>query len=357
MMTPAERNRVIRRSVIISLLGIITVYVLYLTLEVLLTVYVSALLAMGLSPVVRRIERRRMIGKRRFPRWMAILSLYVGFLMAVAAVMALVLPPMIEQTRQLIQELPRYSAEFQQSLIKRGLIEREYAWSDLFRTTEVSGGALTGIVGALQSLMAIGGALLTVLLLPFYLLLESDELHQRLLRVVKPQNRTRVDRIIRAVIGKVAAWLGGQMLLALIIGSTATIAFWLTGVPYFAVLGLLAAVGELIPVIGPILACIPAILLGWTVSTNLAIFVLIYTLAQQIIENNFLVPRIMERQVGVSAVTIIVAMLIGTVLFGFVGAILAIPTAGIVQIFIEEHFKHQAEEHFREETEAREGAQ
>lgn len=351
-MTGAERNRAITRAVITSLLGLIAVYTLYLISEVILTVYISSLLAIGLSPAVRKLERSRMIVGRRFiPRWFAILLLYLAFLVAAGIVAGLVLPPMIEQAQQLTANMPLYLDQLQNWLLERGLIHAPFSWSDFMPTAQGSGLALSGILTTVNTMLGILGTVLTILLLPFYLLLESARLHDWLLKLVKPQNRTRADRIVRAVTEKVAAWLFGQALLALIIGVTATIGYWLMGLPYFSVLGLIAALGELIPVIGPILACIPAIILGWTVSPQTALIVVIYTTAQQVIENNFLVPRIMERQVGVSAVTIIIAMLVGTVLFGFVGAILAIPTAGIIQIMIAEHFKHAAEERFREEQE------
>jgi predicted PurR-regulated permease PerM len=95
----------------------------------------------------------------------------------------------------------------------------------------------------------------------------------------------------------------------------------------------------MIPVVGPILAAIPAILVGLTVSPQTGMVVAAYFALQQFIENNFLVPRIMERQVGVSAITVVVALLIGTELLGFVGALLAVPTAAIAQVLFQEFMK------------------
>jgi predicted PurR-regulated permease PerM len=158
---------------------------------------------------------------------------------------------------------------------------------------------------------------------------------------VKPNNRGRADRIARAVTIKVGAWLGGQLLLAAVIGVSATFGYWLIGVPYFYVLGLIAAVGEMIPVVGPVLAAVPAILLGLTVSPQTALMVTAYSWAQQFVENNVLVPRIMERQVGVSPVTIMVALLVGSALLGLMGAILAVPSAAIIQIVVQEYLARE----------------
>ena len=108
------------------------------------------------------------------------------------------------------------------------------------------------------------------------------------------------------------------------------------GVPYFYVLALLAAFGEMIPVVGPIFSAVPAVLVALTVSPQTALFVLIFFLLQQQVENHLLVPKIMERQVGVSAVIVIVALLVGGSLLGILGAILAVPSAAIIQVAIEE---------------------
>ena len=338
-MNDAERNRVIARTVVMSLSGIILVLVAYQLREVLLTLYVSGLLAIGLSPVVRRIERNRATPRRRrVPRWLAILSIYVAFLLAVALVLALTLPPLIAQAQQLAADMPTYMNQMLRWLGERGLVRRGVQWTSLLPNLQAPGAVLSNVFGALQSVIGVIGAMVTVLVLPFYLLLESQSIHGFFLNFVRPENRARADRIARAVTIKVGAWLSGQLLLAAIIGSTATLGYWLIGVPYFYVLGLLAAVGEMIPVVGPVIAAIPAVLLGWTVSPQTALIVVAYTWAQQFVENNLLVPRIMERQVGVSPTTIIVALLVGSTLLGLVGAILAVPTAAILQVIIQELF-------------------
>ena len=336
-MTESERNRAITRAVTMSLGGIVLVLIAYQLREVLLTLYVSSLLAIGLSPVVRRIERNRVTPRRkRIPRWLAILSIYVAFLLVVAIVLALTLPPLIAQFRQLAEDMPTYMNGLLGWLAERGIIRR-VTWTALLPNLQTGAGAVfSNVFGALQSVIGVIGAIITVLVLPFYLLLESKAIHDFFLRLVRPESRAAADRISSAVTVKVGAWLGGQLLLAAIIGTTATIGFWLIGVPYFYVLGLIAAVGEMIPVVGPIMAAVPAVLLGWTVSPQTALIVLVYCWAQQFVENNLLVPRIMERQVGVSPATIIVALLAGSTLLGLVGAILAVPTAAILQVLVQE---------------------
>jgi predicted PurR-regulated permease PerM len=138
---------------------------------------------------------------------------------------------------------------------------------------------------------------------------------------------------------KVSAWLGGQLLLGAVIGTSSAIGLWALGVPFFYVLALISGIGELIPVVGPIVSAIPALAVAATVSLKKVLLVLIFFFLQQQLENHVLVPKIMSRQVGVSAVTVIVALLIGAELAGIIGAILAVPTAAIVLVVAGEVMK------------------
>jgi predicted PurR-regulated permease PerM len=338
MSTRVDPSRLITRAVATLLAGIVLLWVLYELRGVLLILYVSTLLAMGFSPVVRWLERWK---KFRLPRWAAILILYVGVISAFGLVLWLVIPPLASQIGQLWQDLPGLVDRLQGSLVRAGIIKERYSWSTLFQKIESPGVAVAGILGAVQTVIGAAGTVVTVLLLPYYLLVEAQSLQKGFLHLFDPERRPRVARISRAVTVKVGAWLSGQLLLGFVIGTTSAIGLWILGVPYFYVLGLLAAVGEMIPVVGPILAAVPAILMGWTVSWKTAVFVAIYFSVQQFIENNVLVPRIMERQVGVSAATVIVALIIGSQLIGIVGAILAVPTAAIIQVLLQEHFERE----------------
>ena len=117
---------------------------------------------------------------------------------------------------------------------------------------------------------------------------------------------------------------------------TSAIGLGLMGVPYFFVLAVIAGIGEMIPMVGPLLSAIPAVAVAFTVSPGLALGVAVFFLVQQVLENNVLVPKVMSQQVGLSAVTVIVALVIGSALLGLVGALLAVPTAAILQVLFEE---------------------
>jgi len=145
-----------------------------------------------------------------------------------------------------------------------------------------------------------------------------------------------VHAVSRQIATKVSAWLVGQLLLAAIIGGSSVLWLGLLGIPYFYVLALIAAVGEMIPIVGPILSAIPGIVVAFGISWKYAVAVAALYLAQQQLEANILVPKLMERQVGLTPVTVMVALLLGGALLGIPGAILAVPTAAILQVVFQE---------------------
>jgi predicted PurR-regulated permease PerM len=335
-----DSPRALIRYALVGLsLTVILTWTLYLVRGVLLLIYVSALVAIGLSPLVAAIERRRAAGRSRVPRWLAILAIYLVVLGALVGVAVLVVPPLVDQARGLWAALPRMMSSGQRWLIDLGVLSREMSFREAVEqgAPAVGGSDAVGtLIGAVWGLLGGIVGFITILILAFYFLVDSDNLVRAFVRLFPRDERPRVEDVCRRIATKVSAWLGGQLLLAAIIGGTAAVGLFLMGVPYFYVLALIAGIGEMIPVIGPILAAIPAIAVAFTVSPALVLGVAIFFLLQQQVENHVLVPKIMERQVGVSAVGVIVALIVGGSLLGIVGAILAVPTAAILQVIFEE---------------------
>ena len=320
-------------------LTVILLWCAYLVRDALLIVYVSGLLAIGFSPMVRVIERQKVlpIGSARFPRWLAILILYLTILGTVAMILALVFPPLVAQAQSLWAQLPDMFERVQQFLIRKGLLSEHLTLREaVARAPGGSGDAVGRVAGAVANVAGGIFGVVTILILTFYILIDAANLRASALRLFPRRHRARADAASREVTIKVSAWLGGQLLLGASIGASTAVGLWLLGVPFFYVLALVSGVGEMIPVVGPILSAIPALAVAATVSLKTALFVLIFFIVQQQLENHILVPKIMSRQVGVSPVTVIVALLIGGSLAGIVGAILAVPTAAVLQVVANE---------------------
>ena len=340
MTARSDNPRALIRYALVALaLTVMLLWALYLVRNALLLIYVAVLVAIGLAPVVASVERLRLRRKRRLrlPRWAAILFIYLLFIGSLVGVGLLIVPPLLDQAREFSSELPTLLGRGQQWLIDRGIVSQPISVREAVEQTPVGGGNAVGtVLGAIWGFVGGVFGLLTILILAFYFLVDSDTLVRSFIRLFPRAERERVGDACSRVTTKVSAWLAGQLFLGFVIGATAAVGLWLLGVPYFYVLALIAAIGEMIPVVGPLLAAIPAVAVALSVSPATALFVAIFFLVQQQIENHILVPKVMERQVGVSAVAVIVALLIGGSLLGIVGAILAVPTVAILQVLFQE---------------------
>lgn len=329
----------IRYAVLCTSAAVVLIWAMYLVRSQLLLIYICALFATGLAPLVGVIERQRLlrIGKRRLPRPAAILVIYATVIGLLAALGTAIVPPMVEQGRQLWADLPGRLDLLQQKLVQWGLLSPDASFKELLQQAPAGGGdAVTTVLVALWGVVGGMFGFVTVLLLTFYLLVDAQGVYGVFVRLFPRARRKRVSEVSELVAGKISAWLGGQLLLGFIIGVTSGIGLWVMGVPYFFVLAVLSGIGEMIPMIGPLLSAIPAVAVAFTVSPGLALGVASFFLVQQLLENNVLVPKVMGQQVGLSAVTVIASLVIGTALLGFVGALLAVPTAAIVQVLFEE---------------------
>jgi predicted PurR-regulated permease PerM len=318
---------------------VLLVAALWAARDALMLVYVSALIAMGFSPLVRIIEHPDADGgARRVPRWLAILAIYIGIVGVLAVLGLMVIPPLVSQAIALWDKLPDEFNRLQTFLIRYRLMTRRITLAEA--VSSAPEGTSTNAVGTVLIALSsvIGGVfgLITILILSFYLLIEAQAMFQYIMRFIPVGRRADVAVAAREAVSKVSAWLRAQFVLAGVMGAFAAVGLGLMGVPYFYVVALIAAIGETIPIVGPVIGGVTAVAVAITVSPKMALMVGIYFLVLHQIEANVLVPKIMEKRVGVSPVAVLVALLVGGALWGLVGAILAIPTAAILSVIVEE---------------------
>jgi predicted PurR-regulated permease PerM len=344
VITTDHPRQLIAWTIAITALAVALVSALFVARDALILIYISLLIAIGFGPVVRAIEHQHLIpvGTKRLPRWLAILVVYFVIIGALAGVAALVIPPLVDQAQELWRELPALLNRAQTYLIKWGIITHRFTLEEAVQSVPAGGStnaaaktAVGTVATAIGTVAKVVFAFITIVILAFYLLVEGESLFAGFARLFPHSRRGEVMRAGREISSKVSAWMIGQLILAATIGISSAIGMYVLGVPYFYVLALVSAIGELIPVVGPILSAIPAIGAALTVSPQTALWVMIFFVVQQQAENHLLVPKIMQRQVGVSPVVVISALLIGGSLLGLVGAVLAIPTAAILQVLFQ----------------------
>jgi predicted PurR-regulated permease PerM len=339
MLTERDFTRRMIETVFTVAAVTVAVAAMWAARDALMLIYVSAIIAMGFSPLVRMIEHpSRRKRARRLPRTAAILLIYVIIIGIVVLIGLLVLPRLVDQAGALWKRAPQAFNDLQRFLIRHNLMTHRVTIEEAVQSAPSGSGG--NAVGTLLSAVwgVIGGVfgVVTILILSFYLLVEAQGLFEWTIRLFPNPSRAHVASVARESVRKVSAWLGAQFILAAVMGTFAAIGLGLMGVPYFYVVALIAALGETIPIVGPVIGGVTAVGVALIVSPKLALTVGIYFLVLHQLEANILVPKIMEKRVGVSPVTVMVALLIGGSLWGLMGAILAIPTAAILSVIVDE---------------------
>jgi len=337
----ASDQEFVRRMLqtVLTVTGVIVVIAVFWAARgPLMLIYISALIAMGFSPIVRMIEKPHAARLPRVPRWLAILVVYLSGVFIIIVIGLAVVPPLVAQSVALWQRLPEEVNRLQDFLIRYKLLREPITLAEAVRSAPQGSGAnaVGTVLVALSSVIGGVFGLITIVILSFYLLVDARAMFEYWIRFVPAARRGTVAEAAREAVQKVSAWLRAQFVLAGVMGTFAAIGLGLMGVPYFYVVALIAAIGETIPILGPVIGGVTAVAIAVTVSPKLALTVGIYFLILHQLEANILVPKIMEQRVGVSPVAVLVALLIGSALWGLIGAILAIPTVAILSIIVDQ---------------------
>jgi predicted PurR-regulated permease PerM len=299
---------------------------------VLVIVGLALFIAVGLDPVVSWLTRRG------WPRWAAV----VVVLLAVAVVIGLFLfaaiPPLTSQTTALADKVPTYIKELQNHNSELGKLNDKYKiQSKLTSLLTSKGSSLAGgVLGAGELVLSTFSELLGIIVLTIYFLAGLPSIKLFFYRLVPHSRRPRVILITDQITIKVGGYVLGNLLTSVIAGLGTF--FWMIafGIPYPALLALLVAILDLIPVIGSIVGGFIVTLVALTVSLPVAIYTLAFYVFYRLAEDYLIVPRVMGRTVELPAVVSLVSVLLGGVLLGIVGALVAIPVAAAVRVILNE---------------------
>jgi predicted PurR-regulated permease PerM len=301
---------------------------------VLLLVFVSVLFASALEPIVGWLRDRLPIGRAG-----TILVVYATFFALVLLMAFIIVPASLNQAGRVIASLPPFFAELR-------------AWAVDLRPTALST-SMTALIDSVAAIFApapppdpdevveVGTAvaeavvsLFTLLAIVFFWLVEHARLQRYVLAYLPAARRAGARRAWNEIETRLGLWVRGQLILMASIGVATGVAYTLLGLPAAVLLGLIAGLSEAIPIVGPLLGAIPAILVAATVSPELAVVVALIYIVLQFIEGALLVPLVMRNTVGISPFLVLVSLLIGTAAGGIVGAFLAVPIAASLEIVL-----------------------
>jgi predicted PurR-regulated permease PerM len=313
----------------------VTIAVVELLLKarsVLILVIVALFIAAGLDPVTRWLNRKGL------PRWAAVVVVLLSVFVVIGGFIAAAVPPLAAQTSALVHEMPKYAHELQDHNSTLGKLNVKYHVQQRVTSLLSSKGTtlIGGVLGAGELVVSAFSSFVLVLVLTVYFLASMEKTKLFFYRLIPQSRRERGILLGEEVFTKVGGYVFGNVLTSLIAGAGTFIWMMAWNIPYPLLLGLLVALLDLIPVIGSWIGGVIVTLVALTVSLPVAIATLAFYVLYKLAEDYFIVPRVMGRTVQVPALVSLIAVLLGGVLLGIVGALIAIPVAAAISLLLRE---------------------
>jgi len=301
----------------------LAIYAAFLMRETISILILALVISTALEPGVDRLE------KMKIPRILGTIIIFLVALTILAFVVYTILPITLLELNSLFNNLGGLAEQFLG--ISSPAQITNFIDTDLSNLTNL---LLSGGVPFLQVLGKLLGSVayaIAVLVLSFYLTISRDGVEKFIKSILPEGAEARALQIYRTTRRKIGRWFQAQIVLSLVIGTAVFIGLWIIGIKQNLVLAVIAAVFELVPVVGPIFAGALAVAVSAGESLRLGLYVLFLFLAIQQIENQLLVPLVMKRAVGINPVIILIALLGGAQIAGVIGMLVAIPTAVLLQ--------------------------
>lgn len=316
----------------------LTFWLLYRLRDVLFLFFVAIVIGTAIRPAVDWLHRRGI------PRATGVILLYIVIAGLVVGFLAMIFPLLADQATAIFNTLPEYYTGFRSALIdSHNRLLQNIGWRlpiqlSFLANRDPDAEEVVGQVGQtlLYTNLILRGFLgtLVVFLLAYYWTQEGNFILRSFLRIAPPQRKKNIREFLQLAEIKLGGYVRGQGLLCLAVGVTAFIAYLLIGLPYTLVLAIFAGVMEMVPIFGPALGAIPALLVALSIDPSKAIWVVAATVIIQMLENTVLVPRIMKQSVGVNPIITLLSLIAFGSVFGFMGALLALPLAAILQLLV-----------------------
>jgi predicted PurR-regulated permease PerM len=306
---------------------------------VLVLVFIAAVIAAGIAPAVQRIRLCwRFWFHRNIPRGAAVLLVYVPFLIVMLLLATVVVPRLLSEAQTLGTQFPE--------LVQKNVTEPLEHYFPMIDLSYLSnGGSIprSSLFLYVRSTATAIASFIAILFMVAYMLVDAHRLRNTILLFYPAEVRAQRRRMLNRMGARMSSWLLAQLILSAIMGGAIFAALVLLRVPFALPLAIVAMVGEIVPVIGPIVGCAPALLMALLHSRwqFWSLFVIVVVL--QKLENLFIAPRVMAKQVSISPLAAFIAFMAGAALLGIAGAIIAIPITAIVQVAFEEVFVERRE--------------
>lgn len=333
--TPSERNRLI----LVGIAALVVWWLLSQSLDAMGPFILALILGYLMLPLVDRLSKF-------LPRAVAILAVYLVFILIFSLLIAWLVPLAINQIREVTGNSERYAQQVREwgqgiatwysSLPLSEEVRKSIEDGARNSMGSVGGFLQDALLGFLRWLTRAFGSILGFIIIPFWLfyVLKDKDLGIKAFNNMLPRSwRVDVWHIVRIINGILSSYIRGQLILGLVVGIASTIGLLLVGAPYAILLGIISGFTEVIPVVGPIIGAIPGLILasfspeGWVMVLKV---LAVYVVVQQL-ENNLLVPKIQGDSVKLHPSLIMVSLVVGSQVAGLFGLIIAVPVAAILR--------------------------
>ena len=334
-------------STIVLAFVVFCFWLFYRFYQVVFALFFAIVLGTVIRPIVTWLHRRGL------PRIAGVLVVYLLLLTIIVGFVLLLFPSIVEQGATITAAVPGYYQSLREWMTNSpnplivqlstflpaalpGLAPIEQTGQQML---VFAGQAVGYITSAAKAVFLVT----TILLLAFHWTLDGPRTILSLLQLVPKNRRENISETISAIEDKVGFYIAGQGVLCLVIGILSLVTYLLIGLPNALVLAVVAGVLEAVPLIGPLLGAIPAGVIALSIAPSKLIWVVVATLVIQQTESILLVPRVMRKAVGVNPFVSLLAIFAFSSLFGIPGALMAIPTAAIIQLLLDRFVFHPAE--------------
>lgn len=324
---PAVRVRTLVVAALVTLSVVGLVFLLYAVLDIVLVFLIAIVVAEGIRPLVKRLERWH------FPRAAAILAVYLVLLGILTVLVVLLVQPLVTQAQQLADNFPKYQKDVENFI---STIEKQLHISGDF-TSQVS----SFLDSARKVLFDVGATTATVLVrfvivlvLAFLWLTTSDRLKAFVIDLIPPRHQALAGDVVEDMGRRIGGYTRGVVINMVVIGVLSGVSVALLHLPSPVLLGIFAGLTEAIPIFGPFIGAAPAVGLGFTIAPAYPLLVAAVFLVIQQVESNTLVPVVMNRVLALPPLAVVLALLVGGALEGVAGALLAVPIAAALQVVI-----------------------
>ncbi|HTK03750.1 MAG TPA: AI-2E family transporter [Alphaproteobacteria bacterium] len=315
------------KTIIFAVLFLVSLGFIYHVRDLIIELFVALVIMAILDPVVSKLS------SWRIPRALSVFISYILFFGILGSIIALIIPPLVDQTTSFANSLPGYIA----NLNLNPAINKEITNQLLLQVGKIPEQTIKFGMSIFSNILAV----FTVLVFAFYMLLSRSKLDEQLGFFFGDDKKIEIARLLNHLEIRLGGWARGQIGLMVIVGIANFIALTALRIPFALPLAILAGILEIVPFIGPIVAAVPAVIIAFGISPLAGCLMIAAAFLIQQVESYVFVPKIMEKSVGVSPIITLMALAIGQRFSGVVGMIISVPLVITIHVLVKEYFSKE----------------